>query len=120
MNKAVLIGRLTDKPKNIKEDPKVVKYTLAVDRIGEGADFPTCVAFGRQAEFAEKYLDKGTKIAVCGRIQTGSYKNRDGVTVYTTEVVVDTQEFCEKKQQDAPETTGRFTEPPADFENPFE
>ena len=84
----------------------VARYTLAVDRRfsrsgGDGndqsADFITCVAFGRSAEFAEKYLHQGTKIAVTGRIQTGSYTNRDGQKVYTTDVVVEDQEFAESK-----------------------
>ena len=82
----------------------VARYTLAVDRKfkQEGqptADFINCIAFGKLGEFAEKYLHKGTKIAVVGRIQTGSYKNKDGNTVYTTDVVVEEQEFCESKSQ---------------------
>ena len=82
----------------------VARYTLAVDRKfkQEGqpnADFINCIAFGKLGEFAEKYLHKGTKIAVTGRIQTGSYKNKDGNTVYTTDVVVEEQEFCESKSQ---------------------
>jgi len=80
----------------------VARYTLAVDRRfrrdGEAsADFIGCVAFGRSAEFAEKYLRQGTKIAITGRIQTGSYTNRDGQKVYTTDVVVEEQEFAESK-----------------------
>ena len=82
----------------------VARYTLAVDRKfkQEGqptADFINCIAFGKLGEFAEKYLRKGVKIAVTGRIQTGSYKNKDGNTVYTTDVVVEEQEFCESKSQ---------------------
>ena len=82
----------------------VARYTLAVDRKfkQEGqpnADFINCIAFGKLGEFAEKYLHKGVKIAVVGRIQTGSYKNKDGNTVYTTDVVVEEQEFCESKSQ---------------------
>ena len=82
----------------------VARYTLAVDRKfkQEGqptADFINCIAFGKLGEFAEKYLHKGIKIAVTGRIQTGSYKNKDGNTVYTTDVVVEEQEFCESKSQ---------------------
>jgi single-strand DNA-binding protein len=83
----------------------IARYTLAVDRRGkkqEGqptADFISCVAFKSNAEFAEKYLRQGTKIAVEGRIQTGSYKNKDGQTVYTTDVVIDSQEFCEGKKE---------------------
>lgn len=121
MNQVVLIGRLTDDPAyNEKGDSKVAKYSLAVGRTGEGADFPNCVAFGRQAEFADKYLHKGTKIAVVGRIRTGSYTNREGKTVYTTDVIVDHQEFCEKKETPEKQPEGRFTEPPKDFFNPFE
>ena len=82
----------------------IARYTLAVDRKfkQEGqpnADFINCIAFGKLGEFAEKYLHKGVKIAVVGRIQTGSYKNKDGNTVYTTDVVVEEQEFCESKSQ---------------------
>ena len=82
----------------------VARYTLAVDRKfkQEGqqtADFINCIAFGKSGEFAEKYLHKGVKIAVTGRIQTGSYTNKDGQKVYTTDVVVDEQEFCESKSQ---------------------
>ena len=82
----------------------VARYTLAVDRKfkQEGqpnADFINCIAFGKLGEFAEKYLHKGIKIAVTGRIQTGSYKNKDGQKVYTTDVVVEEQEFCESKSQ---------------------
>ena len=80
----------------------VARYTLAVDRKfkQEGqqtADFINCIAFGKLGEFAEKYLHKGVKIAIAGRIQTGSYTNKDGQKVYTTDVVVEEQEFCESK-----------------------
>ena len=80
----------------------IARYSLAVDRRfkrdGEQtADFINCVAFGKAAEFAEKYLHKGTKIAVLGRIQTGSYTNKDGAKVYTTDVVIEEQEFAESK-----------------------
>ena len=103
------MGRLTRDPSisytqanSAQESTCVARYALAVDRRfnrdGERkADFISCVAFGRQAEFAEKYLRKGTKIAITGRIQTGSYTNRDGQKVYTTEVVVEDQEFAESK-----------------------
>ncbi len=107
MNKVILMGRLTRDPEvrySQGENPTAIaRYTLAVDRRfnrnGEenSADFIGCVAFGRQAEFAERYLHKGTKIALTGRIQTGSYTNRDGVKVYTTDVVVEDQEFAESK-----------------------
>lgn len=106
MNKVILMGRLTREPDvrySAGENANAVaRYTLAVDRRfkrdGEqSADFIGCVAFGRQAEFAEKYLHQGTKIAITGRIQTGSYTNREGQKVYTTDVVVEEQEFAESK-----------------------
>ena len=106
MNKVILMGRLTRDPEVRysagESSTAVARYTLAVDRRfrrdGEAsADFIGCVAFGRQAEFAEKYLRQGTKIAMTGRIQTGSYTNKDGVRVYTTDVVVEEQEFAESK-----------------------
>ena len=106
MNKAILMGRLTRDPDvrySQGENPMAIaRYTLAVDRRfkrdGEqSADFINCLAFGRSAEFAEKYYKQGTKIAVSGRIQTGSYTNREGVKVYTTEVVIEEQEFAESK-----------------------
>ena len=109
MNKIILMGRLTAEP-DLKYSSKdtsmaIARYTLAVDRRGrrnggdsqQSADFISCVAFGRQGEFAEKYLKQGTKIAVTGRIQTGSYTNKDGQKVYTTDVVIDEQEFAESK-----------------------
>ena len=106
MNKVVLMGRLTRDPEVRYSQGEnalaIARYTLAVDRRfkrdGEQtADFINCVAFGRSAEFAEKYLHKGTKVVVEGRIQTGSYTNKDGVKVYTTDVVVESQEFAESK-----------------------
>ena len=106
MNKVVLMGRLTRNPdvrySQGERATCVARYTLAVDRRfrrddGQQADFIRCVAFGRQGEFAEKYLKQGTKIAITGRIETGSYTNRDGVKVYTTDVIVEEQEFAESK-----------------------
>ena len=108
MNKAILMGRLTRDPEiryTQGDNPMcIARYTLAVDRRfnrnnddGNNADFIPCICFGKSAEFVEKYLLKGTKMAVTGRIQTGSYTNRDGVKVYTTEVVVEEQEFAESK-----------------------
>ena len=109
MNKVILMGRLTRDPEvrySQGESPlAIARYTLAVDRRQtrsnngdeQTADFINCVAFGRTGEFAERYLHKGTKIAVTGRIQTGSYTNKDGVKVYTTEVVVEDHEFCESR-----------------------
>ena len=109
MNKVILMGRLTRDPEvrySQGENPlAIARYSLAVDRRNarnnngddQTADFINCVSFGRTAEFAEKYFRKGTKIAITGRIQTGSYTNKDGVKVYTTEVVVEEQEFAESK-----------------------
>ena len=112
MNKVILMGRLTRDPEvrySQGEQPMAIaRYSLAVDRRfnrnsqdGQTADFINCVAFGRNAEFAEKYLHQGTKIVAVGRIQTGSYTNRDGQKVYTTEVVVEEQEFAESKAASA-------------------
>ena len=106
MNKVILMGRLTREPEvrysQGKNATAVARYTLAVDRRYKReneatADFINCVAFGKAGEFAEKYLKKGTKVVVVGRIQTGSYKNKDGQKVYTTDVVVEEQEFAESK-----------------------
>ena len=106
MNKVILMGRLTRDPdirySTGESATAVARYTLAVDRRfrregDQTADFIGCVAFGRNAEFAEKYLHQGTKIVAVGRIQTGSYTNRDGQKVYTTDVVVEEQEFAESK-----------------------
>ena len=109
MNRVILMGRLTRDP-NISysqsgDNMAIARFTLAVDRRGrrqdgadqQNADFIGCVCFGRQAEFAEKYLRQGTKVAVTGRIQTGSYTNKDGQKVYTTDVVLDDIEFAESK-----------------------
>lgn len=133
MNRVVLAGRLTADP-DIRhtggaEDLAVARYRLAVDRRvarnnGEQtADFINCVAFGKRAEFAEKYLRKGIKIMISGRIQTGSYKDKEGRTVYTTDVVVEEHEFCESKgaQVEAQPDNGFMTPPDdADLEGlPF-
>lgn len=109
MNRVILIGRLTKDPEvryaQGGDGKSVARYTLAVDRAykseGQNADFINCICFGKGAEFCEKYLKKGIKIAVSGRIQTGSYTNRNGQKVYTTEVVVEEQEFCERKSGNA-------------------
>ena len=110
MNKVILMGRLTRDPdvrySAGEQATAVARYTLAVDRRGrrnnnddnqQTADFINCVAFGRSGEFAEKYFHKGIKIVVTGRIQTGSYTNKEGQRVYTTDVVVEDQEFAESK-----------------------
>lgn len=117
MNKVTLIGRLTRDPEIRRTQGEnsmtVARYTLAVDRRykrdeGQQADFISCVAFGKTGEFAEKYLHKGMKIAVNGRIQTGSYTKQDGQKVYTTDVVIEDHEFVESKQ-----AAGQNTPPPA-------
>lgn len=114
MNKVILMGRLTRDPEvrysssgDNQTQMAIARYTLAVDRRMKQqdgqptADFIRCVAFSRNGEFAEKYFHQGTKIVVEGRIQTGSYQNKDGQTVYTTEVVVENQEFAETKSASA-------------------
>lgn len=106
MNKVVLMGRLTRDPEvrytQGDNSTAIARYTLAVDRRfkreGEAAaDFINCVAFGKQAEFAEKYFRQGLKVIVSGRIQTGSYTNKEGRKVYTTDVVIEEQDFAESK-----------------------
>ena len=136
MNKVILIGRCTRDPEvrysQGENATAVARYTLAVDRQfkrdgDQCADFINCIAFGKRGEFAEKYLRKGTKIAVVGRIQTGSYTNKDGQKVYTTDVIVDEHEFVESKasQQNggdsAPVSSDGFTSIPdgIDEELPF-
>ena len=117
MNKVILMGRLTRDPevRYTQGDGSmaIARYTLAVDRRQarsqdgqQSADFINIVAFGRSGEFAEKYLHKGTKLVVSGRIQTGSYTNKDGQTVYTTEVVAEDQEFAESKATGAANGAG--------------
>lgn len=120
MNRVILIGRLTRDPEirysQGEQSTAVARYTLAVDRRfsrnngtdQQSADFIGCVAFGRAGEFAERYLRKGTKIAVTGRIQTGSYTNRDGQKVYTTDVVVEDHEFVESKNANSDTNVGGF------------
>ena len=121
MNKVVLMGRLTRDPEcrysQGQDSMCIARYTLAVDRRfkkdgQQSADFISCVAFGKSGEFAQKYLRKGIKIAISGRIQTGSYTNKGGQKVYTTDVVVEEQEFAESKatSQQEPSTTNGFME----------
>lgn len=106
MNKVIIAGRLTRDPdvrySQGENSTAIARYTLAVDRRRQRdgdatADFVNCVAFGKLGEFAEKYCRKGTKLLIVGHIQTGSYTNRDGQKVYTTDVVVEEQEFAESK-----------------------
>ena len=129
MNKVILMGRLTRDPEvrysQGENSTAIARYTLAVDRRfrrnndGEQtADFIGCVAFGRSAEFAEKYFRQGLRISVSGRIQTGSYTNKDGIKVYTTEVVVEEQEFAESKSEQGRGNQGAMGAPDADgFQN---
>ena len=109
MNKVILMGRLTRDPElrysnKGEEQTAICNYTLAVDRRQRNqdgnaqADFIPCTAFGRAAEFAEKYFTQGLRVLVTGRIQTGSYTNRDGVKVYTTTVIIEEQEFADSKK----------------------
>lgn len=123
MNKTILMGRLTKDPEvrySQGNNPMAVaRYALAVDRKfkkdGEpNADFINCIAFGKNGEFAEKYLYKGIKIAVEGRIQTGSYTNKDGQKVYTTDVVVESHEFCESKNANQSERLQQQTQTDSD------
>lgn len=138
MNRVILIGRLTAAPelRHTQKGTAVASYRLAVDRQQKqdgqpDADFINCVAWGKSAEFADKYLAKGMKIAVEGRIQTGSYE-KDGVKHYTTNIIVDRHEFCESRKAGASgsETQGsgeaaypmpeqQFTEMGDDGELPF-
>ena len=120
MNKVILMGRLTRDPEvrySAGENAlAIARYTLAVDRRfrrdGEAtADFISCVSFGRTAEFAEKYFRQGLKVIVTGRIQTGSYTNKEGQKVYTTDVVVDDQEFAESKASAAGGNENANTQP---------
>ena len=107
MNKVILRGRLTRDPEirytQGQNSTAVARYTLAVDRRYSGpdgkreADFISCVAFGKAAEFCERYVHKGTALCVCGRLQTGNYTNKDGQKVYTTDVIVEEQEFSESR-----------------------
>ncbi|MCC6095643.1 MAG: single-stranded DNA-binding protein [Eubacterium sp.] len=129
MNKVILMGRLTRDPdirySQGENSQAIARYTLAVDRrfrregSEQTADFIGCVAFGRQAEFAEKYLHQGTKIVATGRIQTGSYTRQDGTKVYTTDVVVEDQEFAESKaaSQQHAAAAQQYSRPAAPAEN---
>ena len=137
MNKVILMGRLTRDP-NIsyssgERQTTVARYTLAVDRRrrsdgGEQtADFISCVTFGKSAEFAQKYLHKGMRIVIGGRISTGSYKDKDGKTIYTTDVIVEEHEFAQNKDSGAgadssetPKTDKDGFMEAKDGENPFD
>lgn len=118
MNKVILMGRLARDPEvrytQGEQAMAVARYTLAVDRRGKNqensADFIQCVAFGKAGEFAERYLHKGTKIVLTGRIQTGSYTNKEGQRIYTTDVVAEDQEFAESKNA---KSGGTYSNQPA-------
>ena len=128
MNKVILMGRITRDPevRYAQNDSSmaIARYTMAVDRRGsrnsqneQTADFINCVAFGKAGEFAEKYFRKGTKIAIAGRIQTGNYTNKDGVKIYTTDIVVEEQEFAESKQNTSSDTN--YSTTPSSVGNGF-
>lgn len=123
MNKVVLMGRLTKNPEiryaGKENDMAVARYTLAVNRRykrdGEQeADFISCVAFGKNAEFAQKYLRKGMRIAISGRISTGSYQNKDGKKIYTTDVIVEEHEFAQNKESNTVPEPGNEAEKDSD------
>ncbi len=117
MNKVELMGRLTKdpmfRPSQGSDSVSSARYTLAIDRRfnrseEKTADFISCVAFGKAADFAEKYFTKGIKIVITGHLQSGSYVNKDGVTVYTTDVIVEDQEFAESKNSSGSDEGPRF------------
>lgn len=127
MNKVILMGRLTRDP-DIRygqgEDTSMIaRFTLAVDRRGKqaegqrAADFISCVAFGERAVFVEKYLKQGSKIVLEGRIQTGSYTNREGQKIYTTDIMVDSMEFAESKAAQGSGTRTPVSSPADGFMN---
>lgn len=109
MNKVLLVGRLTaDVEVRETKNTTVGRYTLAVDAgKDQDANFIRCVTFGKSAEFAEKYFNKGLRVAVEGRIQTGSYEDKDGFTHYTTDVIVERQEFADGKKEEDRRSKGR-------------
>ena len=125
MNRAILLGRLTRDPdirQTAGENPQAMaRYTLAVDRRAGAdgkreADFIQCVAFGKAAEFAQKYFTQGLRVAVDGRIRTGSYTDRDGKKIYTTDVVIENQEFADGKKDGS--GSGRPSDP-QDYQDDF-
>ena len=119
MNRVSLIGRLTKDPEvryTGENNTCVARYTLAVNRMKEGADFISCVAFGKCGEFAEKYLKKGQQIGVAGRLQTGSYE-KDGQKHYTTDVVVESHTFCGKSEGNSAPSNADFMAVPEGIED---
>ena len=124
MNKVILMGRLARDPeiRYTNTNLAIGRYSLACPRrVQQGqepaADFVNVVSFGKAAEFAEKYLHKGTKVLVTGRLQTGSYTNKDGQKVYTTDVVAEEQEFCESKASGTTQNTNASSNPTEGFMN---
>ena len=122
MNKVILLGRLTKDPE-IRQagDTTVARFSVAVDRRykqdgGQAADFPSCVAFGKTAEFISKYFRQGMKIALEGRIQTGSYTDKDGVKHYTTDVIAEVVEFAESKKVEDTPTNNDWVQVPEGIE----
>lgn len=115
INRTILMGRLTRDPEvsySQRDNMCIARFSLAVDRRGKdnGADFINCVCFGKTAEFMEKYVVKGTKLVVEGHIQTGSYTNKDGQKVYTTDVIVDNCDFAESKKSGNEQPTSTATD----------
>ena len=127
MNKVMLMGRLTKDPdirySQGERQMEIARYTLAVDRrrsanSDNAADFIPCVSFDRQAEIAEKYFHKGTKIAILGHLQTGSYTDKDGKRVFTMEVIIESQEFAESKAASQQSSGGSYQAPARQAERP--
>ena len=121
MNKVILMGRLTRDPEvrysSGERSMAIARYTLAVDRRGrrsegseQAADFIPCVAFDKSGEFAEKYFRQGMRVLISGRIQTGSYTNKEGQKVYTTEVIIEDQEFADSKNSSGSSTGSGYNE----------
>lgn len=130
MNRAILMGRLTRDPEvrytSGEKSMTVARYTLAVDRRGRGnnsgeqtADFINIVAFDKAGEFAERYFRQGMRVLVSGRIQTGSYTNKEGQKVYTTDIVVDSQEFADSKGAGSGSGSGSSAAPSAPMGDGF-
>ena len=137
MNRVILMGRLTKNPEikyaGKENNMAVARYTLAVNRRykrerEQEADFISCVTFGKSAEFAQKYLRKGMRIVISGRISTGNYKDKDGKTIYTTDVIVEEHEFAQNKESNPSSETEKeagndsdgFMNVPDDEEIPFQ
>ena len=117
MNRVELLGRLTREPETrYNDDLAIARYTLAVSRRKDVSDFINIVAFGKAGEFAGKYFHKGMQVAVCGRIQTGSYTNTEGRKIYTTDVIAESQEFAESKREPSKDFTPTEEPLPEAFE----